>query len=403
MLANLGRVDEAIALVDAADRADVRREPDNVVARANLCSLLRFFKGEDVPLEDLEAWAEEAVRGRQPGASARVTNVYSVTLAMRGPAAALAFIDTWAPRLQAIGVDPVRLVVERVQALLFTGRPADAVVAADDLLERPLPTTFVGVTLIARAEACCQMGRFADAEASLRRAEPYITDDWSSRGESLTTAAHVALLAGRPREAIALAESAMAVPTHYAGNYQLTALIRAWAQVELGVPPSPLPEATASWVRDAATAEMAVPRDLRRRPRGDGDVRRCRGRLGRQPRRAPAGLRVGCRRGGPSGRRPVDRGPPARRAGRRGGRRLRAGGGARAAVPAARRHPGQPSLDNWRGQPPDRPRAGDPRSRRRRPLEHRDRPPDGPRQADRHPHALERHGQAGRGVRGPMR
>ena len=258
MLANLGRVDEGIALLDAADLADVRREPDNVAARINLRSLLRFFNGEDVPLEDLEAWAGEAVHGRQPGASARVTNVYSVTLAMRGPAAALGFIDTWTPRLQAAGVDPVRLVGERVQALLFTGRPADAIVAADDLLEQPIPTPFVGTTLIARAEACCQMGRFADAEASLRRAEPYETDDWSSRGETLTTWAHMELLSGRPREAIARAEAAMDVPTHYAGNYQLTALVRAWAQHELGVPLAPLPEATSSWVRDAAAAEMAA-------------------------------------------------------------------------------------------------------------------------------------------------
>lgn len=258
MLGNRGRLDEAIAVLDEGDAADVLRDPANVAARANLRALLRFFAGEDVPLEDLEAWAEEAVVERAPRATARVTNVYSVTLATRGTAAAASFLDTWVPRLEAIDAPAARLECERVQVLLFLGRAADAIVAADDQLERPIPGSLVGAILVNRAEACCLLGRFVDVQAGLARAEPYLSDEWMHRGEALTTAAHAAYWAGRPKEAVALAEATHGVASNYAGNRLLTTVVQAWACRELGLPIPALPDAPPSWVRDGAVAEIAA-------------------------------------------------------------------------------------------------------------------------------------------------
>jgi DNA-binding CsgD family transcriptional regulator len=160
--------------------------------------------------------------------------------------------------LESAGLDGTRLRAERVQTLAFTGRPTDAVVGADELLERPTPFLLHAWVMGQRVEALTHLGRFADAEETLRQVEPMLTDEWMSRGESLVAAADLAYWSGRPRDAAALAGQALAMPTNYEGNYLLPALTRAWAQADLGLPLEPLPGAPDSWAHRGALAEWSA-------------------------------------------------------------------------------------------------------------------------------------------------
>jgi DNA-binding CsgD family transcriptional regulator len=145
-----------------------------------------------------------------------------------------------------------------VQDLTFVGLVAEAMVVADELLEQPVPVDTLAWVLVLRAEALVQLGRFRDASASLARVEPILTDDWSSRGEALTARAGAAHWSGNLREAVEAADKALSVPTLYAANYMLSALTRAWATVELGQAPRPLPAASRGWMVDGATAEWSA-------------------------------------------------------------------------------------------------------------------------------------------------
>jgi DNA-binding CsgD family transcriptional regulator len=135
------------------------------------------------------------------------------------------------------------------------GRAAEAVVAADELLERPEPFSRRAVVMAHRAEALCHLGRLAAADETLRAADPILSDEWGERGESDTARAHLAFWSGRPREAVAAAEAALERPSHYAGNYLVPGLIRAWAQVDLGGRPAPPVDGGQAWASRAARAE----------------------------------------------------------------------------------------------------------------------------------------------------
>ena len=258
MLANAGRVADGIGVLDERDAAAVAGDPVHRAARANLRALLGFFAGEDPDLDRLVAWVDEALDAGLPSATTRAANCHGVVFATSGPEAALAFADTYAARLAARSLDPARLLSERVQTLTFTGRAADAVVAADELLERPHPVWSAGWIHVQRAEALCHLGRFDAAESDLEEARPLLADVWMDRGEALTTTAHVAFWSGRLRDAIAAADEALGIPSNYDGNHLLPALVRAWAQADLGHPPAPLPPASPSWVQAAAAAEWTA-------------------------------------------------------------------------------------------------------------------------------------------------
>jgi DNA-binding CsgD family transcriptional regulator len=255
---NRGDAAAGMARLDAARVADPAPLPEHRASLESLRQILTFFLGGQPDIAVMQAAFEEAVERRLPSAPGRAVNLQSVLLGMSGPAAALASSTSCAARLEAVGMDSVDLHAEQIQTLAFTGQAAAAVVAADELLEQPFAFTRRSWALILRAEAMCLLGRLADAGDSLRRAEPALTDDWSDRGEFDTVSGHVAYWAGQPREALARAQAALDRPTHYEGNYLLSGLIRAWAEVELGRSPSPLPAGATSWARRAGELEWAA-------------------------------------------------------------------------------------------------------------------------------------------------
>ena len=264
---NVGDIGAALEILEQADIDGAAGDPAYGHRRAVLRSFLRFLLGEPPDFDGMRAALDDALRDRNAGpALSNSQNLHNLILANDGPAPALAFSREATQRLEAAGIDAWRMRCEAVQDLTFVGLPAEAVVIADELLEQPLPPETLTWTLVLRAEALLQLGRFGEASASLARAELVLTDGWHSRGEALTTEAAIALWSGRPRDALAAAERALAIPTFYAANHMLTALTRAWAAVELGRSPGPLPDAHRGWMVDGARAEWAA---LRARSLGE--------------------------------------------------------------------------------------------------------------------------------------
>lgn len=256
-LANGGELAAAIAVLDEVERRDVTGPPAWRAARVSMRETLRFMAGDRPDIAALRGTVEQALAAEDPAAMARAANLVSVELGTLGPGPALATAEDTVRRLEAADLDSSRLRAERIQLLVFLGRAAEAVVAADELLERPYPFHARPWALVQRAEALCHLGRLADAEHTLASASPMLTDDWMDRGEAATTQAHVAFWSGRPREALDAAGRAISIPTHYDGNYLLPSLIRAWAQLDLGRAPDLLPATAPSWVATAAAAEWA--------------------------------------------------------------------------------------------------------------------------------------------------
>lgn len=256
--ANQGEARAAIETLESVDRADIAGESWRRAARNGLRATLVFFAGGEPDIGAMRAAVDAAIHERDPAALGRAVNLHSILLGTSGPAAALAFATEIVVRLDAAGLDDTRLRAEQIQTLAFTGRPADAVVVADELLESPTPFLFRAWTMSQRAEALTQLGRFADAEDTLRQVEAVLTDEWVSRGEALVAAAHLAYWSGRPRDAAMFAGRALATPTSYGGNYLLPALTRAWAQADLGLSPEPVPDAPVSWAQRGAAAEWSA-------------------------------------------------------------------------------------------------------------------------------------------------
>lgn len=257
-LANAGALAAAIAVLDAVDASAAGGHPSWRISRGSIRATIRFMAGDPPDVDALRSALDAALDAGESAATGRAANLLAVELGALGPGAALATADGVIPQLEAAGLETSRVRAERIQLLLFLGRTAEAVVAADELLERPYPFHSRAWSLAQRAEALCQLGRLADADVTLAEAVPTLTAEWMDAGEVATARAHVAFWSGRPREALEASARALAIPTNYAGNYHLAALVRAWAQADLGRAPDPLPAAPNSWLATAATAELAA-------------------------------------------------------------------------------------------------------------------------------------------------
>lgn len=255
LAAHGGDLDRAIAILEAAAADDTSGDPARDAGRRSLLAILVFLRGGVADVEAMRRGVDAAIDAGLGAATGRAANLCSVVLGTSGPADALAVATEYAARLEAAGLAAGVLHAERVQCLTMVGKAADAVVAADELLERPEPFSRRAVVMVHRAEALCHLGRLADADETLRVADTFLADEWGERGEGDTARAHLAFWSGQPREAIAAADAALARPTHYAGNYLLPGLIRAWAQVDLGIRPEPPPEGASSWAGRAGRAE----------------------------------------------------------------------------------------------------------------------------------------------------
>ncbi len=170
---------------------------------------------------------------------ARVVN-YAL-LIWEGAEAAVSFVDGLAPRFDEAGVTgaALELRAEAVQASLLAGRPRDAVARADDLLEQPAPPRSRHTAEIFRTRSLGLMGQL-DETQRLGALEEIVGADFVGRGLLLATQAELALWGGRPDRAIALVDAALAIPSPIHGGHTLPHLTRAWAEFELGHPPSPV-------------------------------------------------------------------------------------------------------------------------------------------------------------------
>jgi DNA-binding CsgD family transcriptional regulator/tetratricopeptide (TPR) repeat protein len=258
LAANGGDLDGAIAILERAAAEDASGDPVRDTGRRSLLAIVRFMGGAPADLDALRGGVDAAIDQGLGAAAGRARNLCSVILGTTGPAATLAAATEYEERLEAAGLATGVLVGERVQCLTLVGRPAEAVIAADEFLERPEPFSYRGVMLVHRAEALCQLGRLPDADETLRLADPLLADEWGERGEADTTRAHIAFWSGRLRDAISAANAALARPSHYAGNHLLPGLIRGWAQVDLGLRPDPVVAAPSSWATRAGEAEWAA-------------------------------------------------------------------------------------------------------------------------------------------------
>jgi DNA-binding CsgD family transcriptional regulator len=122
---------------------------------------------------------------------------------------------------------------EIVQVSLIAGRLNDAVLVADELLERPAPPRSRQAATIFRSVALAALGRLEEARQQLGDVAGAVTSDWFGRGELLAALAQVALWSGRPAQAIALVGLVLEVPTPIVGGHIMAQLTRAWACVEV--------------------------------------------------------------------------------------------------------------------------------------------------------------------------
>lgn len=256
--ANAGDPATALVMLDRAAPALPHVSASSRTAHENLRATFTVLSGGAARIDDLRSGFAEAVAVGLPSTASIAPNVMNIILAVEGPGAADAFASDAIPALRAVGLESARLAGERIQLLVFLGRASEAVILADELLERPAPGQFRGWVQVQRAEALCHLGLLGEAEASIDAARPALADDWTDLGEARTVGAGIAFWSGRLRDAIADAEAALVTPVHYQGNYLLPAIVRAWSQVELGVAPDPLPDAPGSWLRDAAGLEWAA-------------------------------------------------------------------------------------------------------------------------------------------------
>lgn len=258
LAANGGDLDRAIAILERAAAEDASADVGRDAGRRSLLAILAFLRGVVADLEAMRGGVDAAIDAGLGAATTRAANLCSVILGTSGPAEALATATEYAARLEAVGLATGLLHAERVQCLTMLGRAVDAVVAADELIERPEPFSRRAVTMIHRAEALCHLGRLVAADETLRAASLLLGDEWGERGEVDTARAHVAFWSGRARDAIAAADAALARPSHYLGNYLLPGLIRAWAQLDLGLRPDPVVTDPPSWATRAGRAEWAA-------------------------------------------------------------------------------------------------------------------------------------------------
>lgn len=223
-----------------------------------LLATLRLYAGTPGQVGDLEqAWWESLTAGDGATAAGLANNLLFGLLIERGASAAHAFALEAAIRLDQLGFvsRASALRVEAAQAALFAGDLRGSIVSADDLLEQPIGLNARERLFCHRGLALTLLGRFEDATTTFDEVEPLTAAVFDERGEVLVGRAELALWSGRPDRARGLAAAAIELPAVAEANYVLPALVRAWAELELGGKPSPLPTTPDLRVLAAAAPE----------------------------------------------------------------------------------------------------------------------------------------------------
>ncbi len=218
-----------------------------------------MLAAEPVDIDLLRAAVDGAIEIGAHSFAADLARVVSYALLIwSGAEPALRFIEEAAGRFEAAAVSAVALELEaeRVQAAILAGRPADAVGFADELLERPAPQRARQTAAIHRARALGIMGRLDEARTSLMALEGSVTDDFIGRGWWLAAVGDVELWGGTAERAIDSTRAVLAIPSPIRNAYVLSAITRAWARHDLGLPQEPILDVAPTRVSAGAVPEL---------------------------------------------------------------------------------------------------------------------------------------------------
>jgi len=106
-----------------------------------------------------------------------------------------------------------------------------------------------------RGQALALLGRFEDAERTFDEAEPNAIPDFDGRGCVLWGRADQAYWSGVPERAVAHVDEAVLLPALGESEYLLPVMTAAWANLDLGRPPSREPDSQTYRVMAGAAPE----------------------------------------------------------------------------------------------------------------------------------------------------
>jgi DNA-binding CsgD family transcriptional regulator len=122
--------------------------------------------------------------------------------------------------------------------VIFAGQLGPAVVRVDEMLEEPLGLLSRQRLGYNRGLALGLMGRFDEAERIFVAIEPEATDSFDGLGALHWCWAEAALWGGQPARALEFATRSLAYVAFNDAEFVLPSLARAWAETDLGRPPS---------------------------------------------------------------------------------------------------------------------------------------------------------------------
>lgn len=238
-----GHPGEALALLDNALAITGVQSP--TYRLAGLRAAVALFAGRAAAVGLLrDAWAEARDAGDHAATSAAARHLHNGLLLEVGAADAAAFARAEGERLSIAGLPALGtpILVEAVQSLTLAGGLADAIEVGDRLLERPAAAVFRQRAVLYFARALVLAGRFEEA-AQVRHGLQAPFSNATQEADRLDEAAEAAYWEGRTRRCLELSAGAAALPRETELNLILPALVRAWAQVDAGLRPDPIPPA----------------------------------------------------------------------------------------------------------------------------------------------------------------
>jgi len=158
---------------------------------------------------------------------------------------------------------------EAVHTLLLEGRLADAIAAADALLEQPAPVRVHQLAAILRARALVHLGELETAALGLVGVSATLTDDYFGAGEWHLAQAELAMWSGLLGRAEEEAHAALTVRAPVAGGEVQATLARDWARLDAGRPLDPPHDPPPMRSLAGAAAEA---RGIRLRAAGEHDA-----------------------------------------------------------------------------------------------------------------------------------
>ncbi len=231
--AAIGRLEAAMATLPEGDPAI----PDMALLRNSILWLATGAGNHDV----VRAAADTAFdEGRYRTATDRARVVQYLMLMAVSSEAAFEFLLDRNTRYEAAGMQTMasEFLADAIVAGVLAGRLADAVAIGERLLETPALPRARQRAEIQRARGLVLLGRIDEAEFALEALRPAVSADYFGLAETLHGLAEAALHGGRPRDAVALAEAALAVQSPLPGGRVPLLVTLAWAQTEAGMAPT---------------------------------------------------------------------------------------------------------------------------------------------------------------------